>query len=105
MKGDKNMKKKNITEIEVLNFFLNISFNTMYNRCYIHKACNNCYYLQFENDIQLDVLIGYFKAYCKQINKDWDNISIEHREFVRGHLITNTDYVLCFSLDSEFFKI
>lgn len=99
------MKKAMISEVEVLNFFLNVCFNMMYNRCYIHKPCKECYYIRFDTATTLDILEGYFKAYCKQINRDYYNVTIEHREFVGGRLINDTDYVLWLTTDTNLISV
>ena len=90
--------KREITQLEVIKFFWN---NLLYNRCYIHQLCNNCLYLQFENDIEYDYLVGRFQQFCKDNMLGYTNIFIEHREFVRGHFRTNKDYQIWFPIDSN----
>lgn len=89
--------KKKISEKFILSFVWNI--DNLYNRCYVHRTCDNMYYLRFDNPIELDYLTERFRAYCKQINVDSSCVIIEHREFVNGQLMTNCDYVLSFPMN------
>lgn len=80
-----------ITENDVLSLMWD---NAMYNRCYIYRPYKNILYLQFENPIKLEHLIERFRSHCKYNNLDCSLVVIEHREFVRGQLKTDFDYVI-----------
>lgn len=83
---------KQVTENDILKLFWDNNF--LYNRCYIHRPYNNMLYLRFDNPIKLDYLVERFKAHCKDLNLDYSLVIIEHREFVRGKLNTDLDYVV-----------
>ena len=91
--------KKEVTQLEVIKFFWDNSI--FHNRCYIHQPCDNCLYLHFENDIDLEYLTNRFKQFCKDNMLGYTNIFIEHREFVRGHFMTNKDYQIWFPISTK----
>lgn len=81
-----------ITENDILNLFWNN--NILYNRCYIYRPYENMLYLKFDNPIQLEYLIERFRSQCAYNKLDCSLVIIEHREFVRGQLKTDFDYVI-----------
>ena len=89
-------KVRKITQLEVIKFFWDNSVFS--NRCYINMVSNCCLVLHFENDIELDYLISRFNQFCKNCRVSNDNVTIGHKEFVRGHLMTNRDYVIWFNV-------
>ena len=93
-------KSDYITENEVFNFLYDIK--NLHNRCYIHRPYKGCLYIVFEADIELNDIIQSFASYCYHIGKIHPNVDIEHREYIRGQFITNRDYMITFTSNTEF---